>query len=337
MFRRLLAAALLVGLSVALLIFAWPQLFRLQTQAGVAQLVSLRGTAVVAAIVVVLAFFLVALAAPRARRFASSIALIFLVFVLINGAVIASRGIGDTSFETAGDNDLTVLTWNTLGDAPGAEAIAELALEAGADVVVLPETTEELSVEVARAMRAAGSPMQSLTYAYDVVSKARSTSLLVSEDLGAYTFDNSTRTTSTLPSVVATPVDGAGPTIIAVHSVAPIPGEMRNWRADLGWVRDACQGDNVIMAGDFNATIDHFSGLATADGATVGECIDSADASNNAAVGTWPTSIPALAGSPIDHVMQTPNWRVTGMRVVETHDKYGSDHRPVIVQLSPAG
>ena len=337
MFRRLLAAALLVGLSIALIVFAWPQLFRLQTMAGVAQLVSLRGTAVIAAAVLVLAFFLLALAAPRTRRFASSIALIFLVFALINGAVIASRGLGNTSFETAGDNDLTVLTWNTLGDAPGAKAIAELALESGADIVVLPETTEELSVEVAQAMRTAGSPMQSLTYAYDVVSKARSTSLLVSDSLGAYEFDSSSRTTSTLPSVVAKPVDGAGPTIIAVHSVAPIPGEMRNWRVDLEWVRDACQGDNVIMAGDFNATIDHFAGLATVDGATVGECVDAGDASNNAALGTWPTSLPSLAGAPIDHVMQTLNWSVTGMRVVETHDKYGSDHRPVIVQLTPAG
>jgi len=336
MFRRFLAAALLVGLSVALLVFAWPQLFRLQTVAGVAQIVSLRGTAVVAAVVVVLAFFLLALATPRARRFASSIALIFLVFALINGAVIASRGIGSTTFDTAGDNDVTVLTWNTLGDAPGAEAVADLALEAGADIVVLPETTEALAVEVAQAMGAAGSPMQSLTYAYDVVSKARSTSLLVSDALGAYEFDGSTRTTSTLPSLVATPKNGTGPTIIAVHSVAPIPGELRNWRTDLEWVRDACQGDNVIMAGDFNATSDHFAGLATGDGATVGQCLDAGDASNNAAVGTWPTSIPAFAGAPIDHVMQTPNWRVTGMRVVESHDKYGSDHRPVIVQLSPA-
>ena len=31
------------------------------------------------------------------------------------------------------------------------------------------------------------------------------------------------------------------------------------------------------------------------------------------------------------------NWRVSGMRVIASHDGYGSDHRPILVQLSPAG
>jgi len=337
MFRRILAAALLVVLAIALLVIAWPQLFGLQTAAVIAQAVSLRGTAVLVAFIAVLGFLLVALAAPRARRFASSIALVFLAFALLSTAVIASRGLGNTSFETANDTDVTVLVWNTLGDAPGAEAIAELAVDSGADIVVLPETTSELGVDVARRMSGAGSPMNSLTYAYDVVSKARSTTLIVSADLGDYTFDQNVRTTSTLPSIVATPLDGTGPTIIAVHPVAPIPGEMSGWRRDLDWLKGACTGNNVIMAGDFNATNDHFSGLATADGATIGTCVDAGASSKNAGLGTWPTSLPALAGAPIDHVMATPNWRVSGMRVVETHDKYGSDHRPVVAQLSPAG
>lgn len=336
MFRRILSAVIILGLAGALLVFAWPQLFGLQTFAGVAQIVALRGAAVAAVFLALVLFALLALVVPAGRRFLSSLAIVCLAFVVISTVVIASRGIGSTAFETENASDLTVLTWNTLGDAPGAQAVADLAVDAGADVVVLPETTAEFGAETAAIMTSAGLPMTPLTYAYDVVSKARSTTLLVSTALGDYSFDDTTRTTSTLPTLVVQPVNGQGPTIIAVHAVAPIPGELRNWRADLDWLAAACAGDNVVMAGDFNATIDHMAGLGETRDATLGSCEDAALASDNAAVGTWPTTLPSLAGSPIDHVMNTPNWRISGFRVIETHDKFGSDHRPVVTQLSPA-
>jgi endonuclease/exonuclease/phosphatase (EEP) superfamily protein YafD len=110
---------------------------------------------------------------------------------------------------------------------------------------------------------------------------------------------------------------------------------MEHWRSDLRWLTTACGNNNVIMAGDFNSTLDHYTGLGI-DSATIGNCSDAAHATNNAGVGTWPAALPALLGAPIDHVMTTPNWRVTGMRVVQSEDGAGSDHRPVLVQLSPA-
>ena len=45
-------------------------------------------------------------------------------------------------------------------------------------------------------------------------------------------------------------------------------------------------------------------------------------------------ALPALLGAPIDHVMTTKQWTVTGMRVIQTLDDAGSDHRPIVVQLS---
>jgi hypothetical protein len=33
--------------------------------------------------------------------------------------------------------------------------------------------------------------------------------------------------------------------------------------------------------------------------------------------------------------LATPNWRPVGVRVIETHDSFGSDHRPVLGQLVP--
>jgi len=335
MLRRILAAAVLVVLALALLVIAWPQLFGQQRTPGVAQLVSLRGIAIAVAGVGVVALGFVMVLSTRIRRFAASVAVLLLSFALINAAVLATRGIGDMGFATAAPRSVTVLAWNTLGDAPGADAIAQLAIDSGADVVSLPETTRATGQAVADAMGLGGRPMQAFTIAFDEVSKARSTTLLISTELGPYVVDEDEPNSAVLPTVIARPADGGGPTIMAVHLVAPIPGEMAHWTDDLAWLSSACSEPSTIIAGDFNSTLDHFSGLATAEGATLGDCVDAASVTDNAGVGTWPTALPALLGSPIDHVMATPNWNVTGMRVIENYDKYGSDHRPVLAQLTP--
>jgi endonuclease/exonuclease/phosphatase (EEP) superfamily protein YafD len=340
MFSRILPALATVAVAVGLAILAWPQLFGLARAPFVAQVVALRGLGVAVALVLALTFTVFALLVPSARRFLASLAVVLLVFAAINAVVIASRGIGNLAFETASESSITVLSWNTLGDAPGSAAIAQLALETEADVIALPETTRATGDEIAAIMETAGHPMQVFTIARDEVSKSRSTTLLVSNELGDYDIDETLATTEVLPSIVATPADGSGPTIIAVHALAPIPpipSVMTGWENDLRWAAQACSGDNVILAGDFNATIDHLGGLATSPATTLGNCADAALATDNAAVGTWPTQLPALLGAPIDHVLVTPNWRVSGMRVIQSHDGDGSDHRPILVQLSPAG
>jgi endonuclease/exonuclease/phosphatase (EEP) superfamily protein YafD len=325
-----------LAVAVLLLVIAWPQLFALQRAPGIAQLTSLRGAMMVAAAVLIIVLVAVALLWRFARRLSATLALLLVGFTLVSGAVVTSRGLGNPAFETRGRNDVTVLAWNTLGDAPGAQAISALAIDTGADVVSLPETTEAAGIAVAQLMKAAGKPMWVHTVAYDQISKARSTTLLISAALGTYTVSDA-RITSVLPSVVAVPADGSGPTIIAIHVVAPIPGQMQNWRDDLSAVATACSGPNVIMAGDFNATTDSFVGLSDSSTTTLGQCTNAASATKNASVGTWPTFAPALMGAPIDHIMNTANWRVSGMRVIASHDGFGSDHRPILAQLTPAG
>jgi endonuclease/exonuclease/phosphatase (EEP) superfamily protein YafD len=132
------------------------------------------------------------------------------------------------------------------------------------------------------------------------------------------------------------PVSGTGPTVVAAHAVAPRRSAMQDWRDDLQWLADQCASGSVIMAGDFNATSDHMTGLGI-DGATLGRCRDSADEAGNGAVGTWSTRIPALLGAPIDHVMTTSDWTVTGSVVLGSLDDSGSDHRPLVVQVQPTG
>ncbi len=336
MIARSIAAVIVVVAAVAALLATWPQVFGLATAPVVAQVVSVRGLAVTVAIVLAIALTLVALISRAARRLAASLAIVLLAFSAISVAVLSTRGFGNGGFESAAKNDVTVLSWNTLGDAPGAQTIATLALDSGAEIVSLPETTNATGAQVAALMAAGGSPMWVYTVAYDTVATAKSTTVLISTGLGEYNVDTTAVTTSVLPTIVATPKSGTGPTIIAVHTVAPVPGEMPHWRSDLRWLATACTGTNVIMAGDFNSTLDHYSGLGQG-GATIGSCSDAALKTNNAAVGTWPAALPALLGAPIDHVMTTANWRVTGMRVIQSQDGAGSDHRPILVQLSPAG
>ena len=336
MFRRLLAALLLIVFAAAVLVLSWPQLFSLHRVAGIAQLASFRGAATFGAAALLVVLLVLATASRRFRRLGLSLSALALVFLLLNAAVLTSRGFGGRALPARAATDLTVVAWNTLGGAPGPDAIATLAIDSDADIVALPETTEATAKAVAERMTAAGLPMVSHTVAHGHVSPSRSTSVLISTALGAYHLNRAAGSTSTLPSLVMVPDSGTGPTIVAAHPVAPLPSELENWNGDLHWLAGACPSGDVILAGDFNATLDHLAGLGTAPGTTVGACTDAALRAHSAAVGTWPTGVPALLGAPIDHVMTTKNWRVVGMRVIEDLDAAGSDHRPIVARLRPA-
>lgn len=336
MIRRFLAAAIVVAVGSALLVIAWPSLFGLAEAPVVAQLVSIRAVTTALAIGAAFTLALIAMLWAGARRFLAALALLAVVFAAVNVAVLSTRGFGDESFPTRAPNELAVLSWNTLGDAPGVERIVDLVIAEQADIVVLPETSQETAVAIAESTRLQGRPMWVYSYAFDYVAKARSTSILVSIDLGEYRVDESVGNTSVLPSMVLRPVDGTGPTIIGVHPVAPVPGELENWRTDLRWVESMCQGDQVILAGDLNATADHFRVVDPTTGAAglgFGDCLNAGLLTGNGAVGTWPTRLPPLLGAPIDHVFVTPDITVTGMRVITTEDGSGSDHRPVVARL----
>jgi endonuclease/exonuclease/phosphatase (EEP) superfamily protein YafD len=231
------------------------------------------------------------------------------------------------------------MTWNTAGSATSPETVAQIAVAMAADIVTLPETTIENGEAVALAMRDLGHPMWAHYTDYPSTEwDAGSTTLLISPELGDYaviesSLDGSSNT-STVPSAVAMPVTGDGPIVVAAHAVAPRQSYMQYWRSDLQWLADQCVDDNVIMAGDFNATIDHMRNLGV-DGGTLGRCRDGAAETGNGGVGTWTSEVPALVGAPIDHVMASSHWKPTGSLVLTSMDGAGSDHRPLIVQFEP--
>jgi len=338
MFRRVLSALVLVVLGVALLLAVWPQLIGIQRQAGVVQATTMRGLLTAIGLLCVVLFGVIALISTNMRRFAGGVALLLLIFCGIQLAVLSTRGSGDDPFAAKEAGDLTVLSWNTLGDSPPVETVAQLILDQDADIVVLPETSTDYATQVQNALDANGVHLQVIGLAYDEVLKARSTVVLISDDLGEYARDDSRGSTDTLPSVLAVPLDGTGPVIVGAHPVAPVPGEMDEWRQGLEWLAARCTGDNVILAGDLNSTLDHYTGLDAASDASggLGGCRDAARVTGSAAVGSWPVVLPTLLGAPIDHVMATDGWEFVGFRVLTAFDNAGSDHRPVVAQLRPA-
>ncbi|WEK62657.1 MAG: endonuclease/exonuclease/phosphatase family protein [Candidatus Microbacterium colombiense] len=338
---RLLGILFTVLLAIATAIVVWPQFFRLEQTYPFTQLVSARGLVLGALLALAVLALLMMFIRPI-RGFAASVLIVALLGAGATGAIGATRGFGTTALPAKTESSVRVLTWNTAGEAVSAETIAQQILDQGADIVALPETTEAVGERIAIMLREQGHPMwvHHVQFRPDVPNGPQSwqTTVLVSPELGEYSViessEDGTSNTGSVPSVVLMPIDGSGPTIVAVHAVAPRMEEMTQWQSDLQWIADQCPSGDVILAGDFNATVDHMASLGV-DGGDMGYCRDVASRTGNGLSGTWPSSLPPLAGAPIDHVMASQNWTPSGSVVLE--DAGGSDHRALVVQLEPAG
>ncbi len=338
---RLLGILITVLFAAATAVVVWPQFFRLEQTYPFAQLVAVRGVVLVGFAVIALVALLLLLARPL-RGFAASILIVALLGAGATAGIGALRGFGGGDLPEKTEGSVRVLTWNTAGEAVGADQIAQQILDQGADIVALPETTEAVGERIAVMLREQGHPMwvHHVQFRPDIPNGPQSwqTTVLVSPDLGEYSViqssEDGSSNTGSVPSVVLMPVDGTGPTVVAVHAVAPRQEEMAQWQADLSWIADQCPEGDFILAGDFNATIDHMAGLGVGGG-DMGYCRDVASRTGNGMQGTWPSSFPALAGAPIDHVMASQNWTPSGSLVLD--DAGGSDHRALIVQLEPTG
>ncbi len=322
-----------VAAPIALLL-SWPQAVRAERLPVVAQLIAFRPVLAIALLVGAALCTLIALA-RRHWSIAAAMAVVLVAAAGTNAAVLVVRGGAVLEAGVAGEGegegegDLTVLAWNTLGGAASPQSIAQLVIETDADIVSLPETDEAAVTEVARLVALEGKTMTADTTRGADGDSAIPTSVLISAELGDYRHDADAGSTPDLPSGVWEPVDGTGPRIVAAHPLPPLPGMFGQWSDGLDWVTDHCTEPDVIVAGDLNATIDHF-------GARLDGCRDAALQSAGAASGTWPVSAPVWLASPIDHVLVGSAWEVRAASVITSSDGAGSDHRPIVAVVSPA-
>lgn len=288
----------------------------------VAQLVSFRALLGLAALVPAV----VLLAVPAARRVLWPVGAVLVAVALGHAGVLLAR-----SLPAAGGDDeagadpvtvVTVLSFNTLDVVPAADLV-RLVQRTGADVVVLPETSQRTAAAVQAGLSSAGTPLQALSTPGSVPSIA-GTALLVSPAVGG---DYRSEPLPTrLGSLRAS--SASGPTLVAAHPTAPITrSAMATWRDETAAVALACaQTPGAVVAGDLNATLDH-PGLGD-----LGPCVDAARAAGRGAVGTWPADAPGVLAAPIDHVLVDGRaWRVVGFDVLAATG--GSDHRPVVARL----
>lgn len=324
---RFIGSLLLLALILGGTLATWPQLADLEMQAPWAQIVSMRGLGAAAALFFAMIFLLVRAGANKRRGYLSALTFILLAFTFANAAILAVRGVFPSALPSPSQHQIRILSWNTLGDEVSVAALADAADEAKAEIIVLPETTNTHAAELAALLLSdLGSEYAVHTVDLDPNYKALSTSVLIEKDLGEYRITDAYGNTNVVPSVVLEPVDrGSRPRIVALHSVSPISGEMESWRKDYAWLGSICQLPNTIIAGDANATPDHLRSLA-------GCSIASVD-SGAGGLGTWPTTLPAILGAPVDQVLFTSKWKAAGYSVMGGHDNDGSDHRPVVAVL----
>jgi endonuclease/exonuclease/phosphatase family metal-dependent hydrolase len=55
---------------------------------------------------------------------------------------------------------------------------------------------------------------------------------------------------------------------------------------------------------------------------------------NAAALGTWPTWVPAFAGAQIDHVMYNGPYVATEFHVYDNPAGSRADHRPIVARIT---
>jgi endonuclease/exonuclease/phosphatase (EEP) superfamily protein YafD len=254
----------------------------------------------------------VALAAAALRQRAAAVTAAVLAVVL--AAVVAPRALGGPT-APAGEPgpSLRVLTANLRHGRAAPEAVVALVRRTRPDVL----SAQELTPEAVRALEAAGLddvlPRRVLGGTNGLYARVPLRSLGSGEALVA---------ASVRPA-------GAPPAeLVAVHPQAPLrSSKMHAWRAGLRALPPATpEGPIRILAGDFNATLDH---------AELRRLLDTGyrDAADEVGAGlsaTWPSRRRFPPPVTIDHVLADAR---VGVREVSVHAVPGSDHRAVLAEL----
>lgn len=120
---------------------------------------------------------------------------------------------------------------------------------------------------------------------------------------------------------------GAQVELVAVHTFPPLGRMTPLWRDGLRGLPSAPdRGPYRILAGDFNASLDHAEFRALVDRGYV----DAAEATGNGLIPTWPANRRLPPMITIDHVLADRRLAVTGYAV---HDLPRTDHRAIFTEV----
>lgn len=316
LFRHLTAAVFTLLLAVA----ALPDLlFGLDHRSPFVQLVSMRPWILggVAALLVLL--LVVMIFERRVLPFAAGA----LAVLLVGAGMVLPRAIPDT--DSPRGAPFRVLTFNTFEGAADAGELAALIEAQQPDAVAIIESGANFADQLVPLVEPLGYQVH-VSNESDADDDVEEVTVAVSESLD----DVDVRIgdeTSTFPYVEVSGGVLGTLRFVAFHSVAPVPGSVPDWNSDLALLSRWCNGPTpAVVAGDFNATLDHSALRAGTAG-----CADAAAQRGAGLIPTWGPS-PTLRrfGPQIDHVFATDG--ITA-ETFDVHDIQGSDHRAVSTTL----
>ena len=254
------------------------------------------------------------------RRWA--VAAVAAVAALALGLAMVPRALAGPQGEARGPA-LTVMTFNAWVGRADARAVLRVAREHDVDVLSLQELRPELLRRLDRAGALQAFPSRSA----DARAGAAGSGLLSRIPLVAV--DRAPNAKGHAQPEARLRVAGAPPVWIkAVHPSPPVSHKSAPfWQGALAALPGAdARGDVEIMAGDFNATLDHSELRALLGRGWV----DAADAVGDGLVWTWPALRRRALPLTIDHVLVDRRVRVEKVTVVRVPR---SDHRALIAEL----
>ena len=326
-----------VVLSVLFLLFValplYPELYGLEAVTPLAQLVAFRPQALGLVLLIGLVMLV-----RRGWRLA---AVLVTLLALAGMGLVAPRVFSDPTPPPPGSRALTIMVANVLGGGADAGEVAKLIREQRPDLVSLPEAQVDVRQEIE-------DHLQGMTYhGYTQQANAAAesaTSVLVSSSMGDVHFDSEKLDTGKVNSAQLKPGAGEpgaetiGPVqqtstqfghiivtggtlgnlrMIVYHGYPPLPSEVSTWKRDLEVVKRWCGQDQLtILAGDFNASSDHY---------------DFRQALGDRCRSVAPSGRMALARTQIDHVVISDGIKPGKFT---TYKISGTDHRAVIANVA---
>lgn len=257
---------------------------------------------------------------PRLFAFGFAAMVTAAVGALTAAGIVGSRLLADEAAPVPpGSRPLTVLALNVDHGGADVTALAATVRERHPDVVVLPEAGDAYRTRLAPLL-----PDYAGVSA-PAVEDGGSTTLLTRPGVGTVEVLRG----QLFGSLAATLPGGVR--LLAVHTAAPVPGQVGLWQQDLeGLVAPACRAQApAVVVGDLNATTDQSAFRAASSG-----CVDALETLGAGTTATFPTSLPRWFGVQIDHVLTTGG---VGVRDGEVLDVPGTDHRAVLTRLSLPG
>jgi endonuclease/exonuclease/phosphatase (EEP) superfamily protein YafD len=307
-----MALPFVAGVAVLVL----PDLLLLDRFTPLAQLVALRPYLLVALPVLVLVLLLLARRVHGAVLAAAGV----VVVLLVAAGMVAPRTMAVPV--PAGGRTLTVAAFNAYSGGADVAEVAALIRDERPDLVSLVEASTTFRSKLAPLVEPLGYHL--ITAVGEPSGDLGGVTAVVADHLGDVR--SSTYTATPFPRVELAGGGLGELRFVAFHTLAPRRGDVPQWRSDVGLVSQWCAGPQpAIIAGDFNATLDH----SVFRSATAG-CGDAAAQRGQGLTPTWPTWLPSWLGPQIDHVLATDP---IVAETFEVREVAGSDHRAVLTRL----